>query len=85
MLAQKSNQQTQKKERRDDDDDFLTSGGPNQMIKVGHSRLTNPGERFRCPNGFTIPPDVAVNVAFTHDSQFPEEAIAPVELRGYNP
>jgi len=43
MLAQKSNQQTQKKERRDDDDyDFLTSGGPNQMIKVGHSRLTNP-------------------------------------------
>src|SRR6266487_41278 len=42
MLAQKGNQQTQKKERRDDDDDFLTSGGPNQMIKVGHSRLTNP-------------------------------------------
>src|SRR5439155_26540530 len=23
---------------------FLTSGGPNQTIKVGHSRLTNPGK-----------------------------------------
>src|SRR5437870_2327264 len=55
MLAQKSNQQTQKKERRDDDDDdFLTSGGPNQMIKVGHSRLTNPLIPKKPPQGFNL-------------------------------